>query len=274
MLLVPPHRDGFPVQMPKDLVERCNDVLLKVKIPRVDKDDIRFFLVAGDEPFHWGSTDSDWGSIVGLPWNFVYKTPADIQLTDIRVFGDQVVSWDTRSGKKLLETLIMTDKEQKFAIAREIHMTANYRRLISPSMFAACVICGFTAKAYLIRHPQYEKLSPTVTRSAKGAIILVCLMTFVILRDAMNLYYEKNADLRAANTAPEYYEGAVGYYAKMLQRGKAYRALMGDEGPKYFTPDGDEKRPFWHYLIVQRSHRIVDRLKQLQDNMAAHSEGD
>lgn len=261
--------------MPTELKERCQHVLTKIKVPRKDKKDIRFFLVSGDEPFHWGSLESDAPSIIGLPWNFVYNKIADIEISDIRVFGDQTANWDSRWGKKLLESLVLTDDEKKFAIGREIYMLDSYRRVISPAILFVCVSLGLMVKAFVNQHPSCARYSPLMKKGIKGATALFTIINFVALRDMMSMHYEMSADQRAADLDTEYYDGAMSYYTKLLQRGKAYRALMGeDEGPKYFTAEGDERRPIWQHLFISRSTPFTNRIKILNDRKNAHYEGE
>lgn len=267
-------RDGFPVKMPDDLDKLCTEVLKKVKIARSNKDSYKFILVAGDEPFHWGSGESAGDVLIGLPWNFCYKSVDDINLKDIRVFGDQVVNWDSRNGKKLLETLVLNEKEQKFAIAHEICMTNNYRRLTTPVSFVLCVFFGVFVRGIIDKHPKFAKLSPLAQRAGKIGGFVVGLVNFIILRNTLNMYYQSESDKRAADTGPEYYDGALEYYTKMLQRGKAYRALLGEDGLKYFTPEGDERRPYWHYLFINQSLPYYRRLQYLNDHKNTHYTGD
>jgi hypothetical protein len=249
-------------------------VLKNVKIARVDKGTYKFFLVSGDEPFHWGSAESKSDVLIGLPWNFMYKSLDDINVSDLRVFGDQVVNWDSKNGKRLLQTLVLNEMEQKFAIAHEICMTNNYRRITTPALFVACVFFGVFVRGIVDKHPQLVKLSAAAKRACKIGGFVMALMNFIVMRNALNIYYQTEADIRAAETGPEYFDGALQYYTKMLQRGKAYRSLLGEEGPKYFTAEGDERRPLWHYLFINRSLPYYVRLQKLNDHKNVHYTGD
>ena len=63
--------------------------------------------------------------------------------------------------------------------------------------------------------------------------------SYFITKDAYNRYIEKELDARAAGISPDYAEGGVEYYNKLLQRNIALRELLGEEGRSQYTMRGD-----------------------------------
>lgn len=248
------------------------EVLQKVKIKKVDKEEIKFFLVSGDMPYNWGATESTYGSIVGIPWNFVYKDTKEIDLTELRVFGDQVVNWDSKAGKQLLKSLIFTEAEQKFAIARELYMTDNFRRFFTPINFIFNSLLARSLVCHMNNNPKFMSQARFVRGAAKVLVTFLCYLNYCVFRDMLQKYYDSRVDIRASELDTEYYDAALCYYAKLLQRGKSYRKLMGDEGANYFTEEGDEKRPLWHFLFIARSVPYFTRLDALNDRRNEHYE--
>lgn len=85
--------------------------------------------------------------------------------------------------------------------------------------------------------------------------------------------FHASSNVAPTNVAPsnaEYYEGGIEYYSKQLQKNKAYRRLLGKEGPKYFTRDGDEVWTLTNWLLKPKPVPVTERLKAIQETMDFH----
>ncbi|KAI1299220.1 Transmembrane protein [Halotydeus destructor] len=235
------YSEGRPKQLSPELKERTLQVLREAKIARRKKPDVKFFHVYGDDVFHAGSLELAGGSIIGIPFNFTYKSTDDINTREVKVFNGQPVKWDTKTGKKLLDSLVLSPKAQKFAIAREVYQTDSHQ---VPLECGAILVSMVLAKAM----SDVIKKARNMTAKPLAARILVYFMAtcfgwtnYCLLSDSLNVYYESKADERAVLSGDEYYDGGIEYYTKLLNRNKAFRKFMGASGENYFTPDGDEK---------------------------------
>jgi hypothetical protein len=154
------YREGREVKIPQDLKERCDQELKKARIPKAAKSDIEFYLTSGDEPFTHGSLEcSLHPGIVGLPWNFVYKNVREIERDDLRVIDGQSVNWDSKAGKKLLESVIQSEKAQRFVIMRELYMLDNFKFLFIPMSICVNTIAARAWINLLNKHPNFPRQS-------------------------------------------------------------------------------------------------------------------
>lgn len=80
--------------------------------------------------------------------------------------------------------------------------------------------------------------------------------------------FNESPNVAPSNT--EYYEGGIEYYSKQLQKNKAYRRLLGKEGPKYFTRDGDEVWTLTNWFLKPKPVPITERLRAIQETMDFH----
>lgn len=248
--------------MSQDLLELTYIVLKDAKIATRKKPDVKFFQVHGDEPFHAGSLNMNWGGIVGLPHNFNYKKVNEINTSEIKVFADQRVKWDTKPGKRLLESMVLSEKAQKFATAREIYYLNNNHVLFQSSAVAVSAVLGVAIAEFVLKMPKYKIAEkPTVVRLVLyGLCFCIGYFNWCMLHDGLNNYYDRDSDKQAALTGEDYFDGGVEYYSQMLKRNKAFRKLLGDKGARFITSEGDT-RTFWrcrHMPTTVRLHAIND----------------
>lgn len=153
------YREAKEVNLPSELRQRCQDVLKKAKIPKSSKRDIDFFLTSGDEPFTMGSLNNAFHpGIVGLPWNFVYNSVNDIDKHEMRAIDGQPIKWDSKSGQKLLESMVLSEKAQKFLIMRELYMLDNLKLYFIPLSMIVNALIARQWTVYLNHHPNINKV--------------------------------------------------------------------------------------------------------------------
>jgi len=265
------YKDGYPVKMDQDILGRCQDVLRKARIAKASKPDIQFFLMSGDEPFTFGSVNNGFHSgIVGLPWNFTYKSIKDIDPTELRAIDGQPIKWDSTTGQKLIDSLVLSPKAQNFVIMREIYMLDNYKLYTIPLMMALNTIFARSLIQNINTKERFWKMSLVTRVYGKCLVISLFLLSFLATRDISHCYHQSKADIMAVGHGNDYYDGAVEYYGKVLQRNKAFSKMLGDDGPNYFTEDGDEKFSFLKFIMRCRQLPITKRLNAINDHMTAH----
>lgn len=231
----------MPKILPEELHNRGNEVLTEVKIARRKKPDIEFMLGTGEDVFNGGSLEMSKGGFVGLPYNFTFKSVDDINKAEIKVLNGQAVKWDTKVGKKLLDSMVLSPKAQKFAMAREIHYMDNNRLYF---LTGASIVSAVLAKALcdaLIKYKDMMKKPVQARVSLYALCTMFAIAHYFMWADGLNCHYEAKSDMLAATTSDEYYEGGIEYYTKMLQRNKCFRKMLGEEGAAYFTSEGDAR---------------------------------
>lgn len=92
-----------------------------------------------------GSFRSAYGAWLGIPVNFSYEKPSDIDRSSVQI-RSEAVKWDTEDGKQLATSLILSEPEQVFGICNallELDSSRIYVEAATPagiliSTFAAC----------------------------------------------------------------------------------------------------------------------------------------
>lgn len=95
--------------------------------------------------FALGSTLSKYKGWVGIPLNYLYTSKDDIDYANFRSnHSEQPINWGSDEGQKLADSLILTENEQKFALARAALELKNFNYIhgsILPA-FAITALCG------------------------------------------------------------------------------------------------------------------------------------
>lgn len=216
---------------------------------------------------HGGSTALSNGAIVGLPITFSYDTVDDFKKEDLLVNLEQF-DFQTAVGRDLLNSLILSEKAQKFAIAREIHAC----RTPYPYVFGSFALLGtllsyslasaMNTKFDLFRLPRTIRVIMYVLTSAIG------LTTYCMVKDATNYYYDKVADESACEMGKDYILGGIEFYEKIMARNVALRSALGEKGKKLYTSFGNEevflrtpKMPLSAHLDL-----VKEKLKEIENN--------
>jgi len=271
------YREGLPLKTPDDIMERCQRMVKIARIPSECKDEgeIPFFLINGDEPFSFGSVHTTYSSgIVGLPWNFTYKSVSDINKDEIRFLGDQTINWDSKAGKTLLESLVFSEKAQDFVILRQIYMLDNIKYILYGVIFMVVVGIGRNIAIYMNQKEGFQRLTFGGRFLGKSLAAAFCTAIFNACRDALHYYYQRKADRQAVSHGDSMYEGALEYYGKVLAANKSFRKMMGDEGKNYFSEDGDQYWSTWHFIFRPRPTPITERLAAINDLKTFHYDPD
>jgi hypothetical protein len=79
------YRNSFPVSVPAELNEQLDHVKRDMKFSEKDSKNISAFTVYGFNILHLGTTWFKTGVLVGLPANFSYKQPSDVDKQIITV---------------------------------------------------------------------------------------------------------------------------------------------------------------------------------------------
>lgn len=255
------YSSGWEKPLSAEIQQLANDVLKECTLTEKERKAIKFFAVCGFDTFHAGSTELKTGGIVGIPNHFNYKELDDIEKPSIRLLNNTQVRWSTKPGQDLADSLILSQKAQKFAIARDIHYcTTNY---VYAYGLAASM---FIITSYLLGNGIAVKFNLyRLHRKIRTPVYMLCgtlgLLVFYMTKDALSQYWDKYADRTASQTSSDYLEGGIEYYEKSLKRNVAMRTLLGKYGEKVFTYHGN-KRTFIRTTSLPLTVRL-DNLKML-----------
>lgn len=86
-----------------------------------------------------GTTKSRFSAHVGVPINYFYRTADDIERGEIQI-RQKEINWDnSEDGRMLQESLVLTEKEQIFSMARSI-LQLNTHKLLLTTIYAPFTI--------------------------------------------------------------------------------------------------------------------------------------
>ena len=159
--------------------------------------------------------------------------------------------------ESLKKTLLLTEREKAFLVARELSLALNYDPIVSISLQ-----CLFLVSAYMFAVVATNAV-PLLKRQKNGplrlgAYGLICASQWYMYNFTIRSYRNNatlTADREAASLTPFYAVGALDYYTKLLERHKLLRQIMGNNGKELYTAKGDlanENPP-----ITERKDRIA-----------------
>nr|CAB3267054.1 transmembrane protein 177-like [Phallusia mammillata] len=182
-------------------------------------------------------------SSIGIPKNYFCSNIFELDDLNITVgTNEKKLTTYGPSERMLLESLILSESAQKFAIARHIaYLKQNWAILQSflPSFFVAL---GYVACFYGPRL-LFSGTSPVFILTIVRYTIACIFITWVACKLAKAMLTHKivnSVDRKAAMISKEYAEGGIEYYEKLCSRNKANRALLGKKGEKMFTVFGNQ----------------------------------
>ena len=167
-----------------------------------------------------------------------------MNLKELKIVGQDVDKFIDNSKldalNQLKEALVLSDKAKRFAITREIHLTNNFRVFTETVNILVSSLLGVGLGSHLIIKKNIRQrylLSFAIRLSF--ATLGVCI--WFIVRQAYHYSWNVAADAKAIHQGSDYYEGALEYYQKVMQKNAALYVLLGNEGQKMYTEDGEEK---------------------------------
>lgn len=175
------------------------------------------------------------------------------------------VDWESETGKKLADALILPEKVQRFAISREILMTQNYKVILESIYPFTCVFFVYNLSQYLNKRLNLYA-APSALRGTLYTIVgLFGAGTYFLLKDMTEVHYETEVDKKLCDLGPDYIESGVIFYDKILKRNQALRELMGSEGESKYSKMGNEnffiRQP--RLALVHRKQYFEHRLKEV-----------
>lgn len=228
---------------------------------------VELFCAYGQDIVHRGSSFSSYGSIIGLPVHFKYRNIEDVEKEKITL-NNVPIDWDSAAGKQLIQSLILSEKARRFAIARELFYLHTFHIHIQGVLLCFSLFFAYWVGAGLNAVYRLPRRTPFAFRVVMyGLLTGAALTVYGLASDTYNWYRDKKADKKAMALGQEYAEGGVEFYNKLLQRNMALRALMGPDGKHRYTAYGNDVH-FWRSPNIPLTSRR-DYLQQVLTNMLA-----
>ncbi|CAN7996918.1 unnamed protein product [Ixodes hexagonus] len=265
------YQDGLPIDLDPEVANRANEVLQATTLLSTHKANIRFFPVAMLDTFFAGSAVASHGAEIGLPVTFGYKKTEDVKTSNLSIRNVPQPMWTTREAQQLKDSLILSERAQKFAIAREIYWCDRYY-VHTHSLMLSLAVLNCYVMSYLLN--ERFQLLHRVPRKARvlmyGVVAAFNATAYICLKDATSQYWDRKADESAAALGREYAEGGVEYYQKILQKNRALREMMGKAGESTYTSKGNISRIFRtdHLPLTHRLDCLKNQARAWADDAA------
>lgn len=229
---------GEPVQLSPKLDSLFQQVLSDFGVRSPQK--FSAFASFGFHPVGAGLPVLPSGVHIGIPANFNSSEDDHTGITDRTIFiNGRAVDWSSDPGSALRHALVMSDKAQRFAVAREVARLEACFPALTAAVAPLCVAGVFV---YSVALKQIFSLhtGALLLRAAVHAVSLgLGAVTYFLASDALGQYVDYSSDRRAAAVAPGYVEGGVEFYSKILSRNRTLRSLMGSKGEEMYAPNGN-----------------------------------
>lgn len=95
---------------------------------------------------------------VGVPSNYLYETPDDIDKENIRI-GQNVVKWNSEDGALLEQAIILTNEEQLFAFCNAVY-ELNSNKLYYDNLTPSAILLALYAGGVLTNQKQNLYIRP------------------------------------------------------------------------------------------------------------------
>ncbi|KAJ8941493.1 hypothetical protein NQ318_006179 [Aromia moschata] len=247
------YKNGISVPLSTKLQERFQKAIDLVEIDPQDRHLYQPFFYCGFDITSIGSSYSRFGVLVGLPANFAYENVDMVDKSKLKVNQNEVV-WDSEDGQKLLNSLVLSENAQLYAMAREIQFRNTPKPLLDTMIGTTSCILTYSLSNHInSKFNFYAK--PRGLRVALYALVgLFSFGVYAMCKDVSQMYYESSIDRELKQKSELLAEGGKEYYSKILERNQSIRKLMGKEGEKLYSILGNENYLFRnkHLPIVQR----------------------
>ena len=152
----------------------------------------------------------------------------------------QSVDWSSENGQLLSDSLVLSDKAKKYALATKVYQLNSPQIILNSLYPCISIIFAYLMATKINRRFDLIKKPFYVRGVVYSLLSLLFYGYYSMLKDNTDIYYESTADENISKINNEYLEGGIEFLSKTLQRNIAFRNLLGPEGEKYYTSSGNE----------------------------------
>ena len=230
---------GFKTPVRNELLRLLNEVVNEMNLSDEEVDHLSVFIVNNmTEPYGWGELGKE--SLIGIPDFFHYRGVEDVPLDKMRIgqshgSGDEdmlltVSQIESEHGKLFANSLVLSDKAKKFAMAREIERTRQTPHMTHAVFSFSFILLLYNSARIVNKRAGLMSQPPIMRGFMYFSILPTFILTYFLAKDAYNRQVDKELDRQTASIGPDYSAGGVEYYSKIMGRNIALRELQGDSG--------------------------------------------
>lgn len=252
------------MRLTPELTRHVDAVLDDAGVDATERERLRFFTAFGVDPFHAGSTGLRWGAAVGLPQTFSLAGAQELAGSGFAV-GGKKVDWESREGVLLSDGLRLSPAAQRFAIARELWHVRGSQVWQDGGVGATALFATYMLGRALNRKLGFFERPRTLRLMMYSLVSLFGTAVWITATDLVQHYRDSQADMAAAQLGPAFAWGGVEFYEKNLERNRALRRLLGDDGESCYSAYGNERT-----LLREPRMPLTERLESLRAHCEKH----
>ncbi|XP_045169154.2 transmembrane protein 177-like isoform X2 [Mercenaria mercenaria] len=206
---------------------------------------------------YMGSSQSRFGTFIGLPVHFRYKHPSEVDLSTIESKG---LSKEENSEllQRLRESLVLSEEAKKFAISSEFFSAHSPHLIVKANGILMAAGAYFTVKHLFLQY--FEAASPAAVFSILIGVALVWTVAHFWVSGVYYKNLRASSDRKTAQLGEDFLQGGLEYLKKTLEKNKVLRELDPSTATLMFKSNGDEIQG----VLDIRAMSISERLNHLQ----------
>ncbi|XP_063790053.1 transmembrane protein 177 [Pseudophryne corroboree] len=227
------------------------------------------FAAYGFQPVSAGIPWLPQGCLLGIPANYNNTENSGVGIVNrMLVINGKEVDWESEAGIHLRDSLTLSEKAQKFSLAREVVHAQMNGQILQASVAPLC-LSSVCLSSVAIKQLLGVYSGPVLLRGVFNLVAVVLGFTFYFLcDDAVSQWLDYKSDLKTATISKSYSQGGLEFYEKILARNRVLRAIMGKEGEAIYAPSGNlfpkHKLRLKHAPYTSRRDRIQHTLEMQQ----------
>lgn len=258
---------GMLIEAPELCLKQFREVALKSELKNPER--VSLFVGKAFHAISAGSTLLPSGAVIGLPRWYLNRAKSDVENSGIK-FDGKPITWDSELGQTLTESYLPTENMIAFTIGHEIsHIQRLDFKMLE--IFASPLWLYLTFKMCSLI-PKIWKLHGALDMLLKLSICGLNYLCYKFMKQKVDHWSEFIADEMSAMCEPKVAEGGVEYFTRRIKLNLIQYKLLGEEGRKFYTEEGDEIKSHTHPKLTERLEKL--RKIQLRTDLSKHSSQD
>ncbi|XP_029042622.1 transmembrane protein 177 [Osmia bicornis bicornis] len=234
--------DGNERPVPDKIKKRFREVINDLKLSEEDRNKIQIFSVHDINIFHAG-TLLGLDAIIGIPPNYAYESTESLSADQVKIENKDML-WNEETSKNFLESLVLSENAQKFAIARAILKVKRPEFWIKQvDTIIDCMIFFLIYDTFKIAVKSRIKLKILVY-AINGIIAFGAFLIWAISEQLIDVNADKSISYELAELDPKYVQGGKEYYEKLCQRDNVLRPYFTKTSKFFSWINKREASPF------------------------------
>ncbi|XP_076648975.1 transmembrane protein 177 [Halictus rubicundus] len=210
-------------------LKRFEQVMGDLKLSDKDRKRLKLFYVYGYDIFSAGQLSSGKGTgLIGIPMNYEYENAGTVDKYKILI-QNEPLDYTKQEANDFLESIILSENAQKYAIAREI-LKLKHRNIQNEAILLG--VHTFITVAIYDAFNAFFKLfkEKKLYRFLLGAFVYGAgIFLWIAIKIVNNCERDVKIDNQLLLLGPKYIEGANEFYIKLFRRNMALKFILGDK---------------------------------------------